>query len=130
MQAFGAMNLLIMMAVMAKVYTGSQGTGLMIFVIIAELLALGIANIFAYSSMKKSYAQIFFVNNHFSLISVYDISFKEDNQGHVFPLVLANPRISADQNTLSIHFNDQIITLNREDWDDFDLIHNWLVSQV
>ena len=64
------------------------------------------------------YAEIFFVGEHVSLISVYDILFPK--QKEAFPLRFTNP--SRSENRISFHYNDQIISLKKEDWEEFDLI--------
>ncbi|MEO1448395.1 MAG: hypothetical protein AAFV07_02645, partial [Bacteroidota bacterium] len=127
MQYYGAFNIVIMLGVMVHIVGNGVGMKLVGWVIAAEAIALILGNLFAYAQMRKSFAQIFFVNEHFSLISIYDIL--NDEPHTAFPLRLASPQISADQNRLSLHFNDQVITLKREDWEDFDLIRDWLFSR-
>ncbi len=81
----------------------------------------------AQAKLKNTYAEIFFVNEHFSLISVHEIL--NEQQNHAYPLLYANPSYDPNQEQLTLHFNDQVITLKRADWEDFDLIANWLYSR-
>ena len=90
----------------------------------AQAWALILGNIVAYVTLKKQIAEVFFVGDSFSLISTYDILFKEPHRS--FPIHLANPTRNAD--LIQLHYEDQIIMLKREDWDEFELIWNWLTS--
>lgn len=94
------------------------GKGILVFAMVGFTLAIVIGNVLARVKLRKMYAEIFFVGEHVSLISVYDILFPK--QKEAFPLRFANPGRS--ENRLSFHFNDQIIVLNKEDWEEFDLI--------
>lgn len=127
MRYYGGLNMIIMLGILVKVVSGGFGGQSMIWaVVIAEIIAIGLGNLMAYSKLHRSYAEIFFVNEHFSLISVHDILFKKEN--HAFPLRYANPA-QPDEDTLTIHFNDQVITLKRENWEEFDLIRDYLYSR-
>ena len=126
MQYYGAFNLLIMTAVIAKVYTGGGGSALIWAVVIAEVVALVLGNLLAYGSLRRRYAEVYFVEKQFSLISVYDILYEQ--QAEVFPLPYANPTLSGDRDRLTLHFTDQVVTLKREDWEDFDTIIGWMQS--
>ncbi|MEL6591882.1 MAG: hypothetical protein AAFQ68_17445, partial [Bacteroidota bacterium] len=127
MQYIAGINVVLMLGILVRVVSHGADVGLIWFAVIGELIAVGLGNLLAYAKLKKTYAQIFFVNEHFSLISVYEILFKREN--NAFPLRYANPRLDGEQNVLSIHFNDQIITLRREDWEEFDLIRDYLFSR-
>ena len=124
MQSFAGLNLILMLGVIMKVSSGGAGQNLVWMVVVGEIIALALGNAIAYVRLRKSFAEIFFVKDHFSLISVYEILFKKEN--HAFPLVYANPRLSADRKTISLTYNDQIITLYEDDWEDFEQIWNWL----
>ena len=78
----------------------------------------------AYIKLRKNIAEIFFLQDHFSLISVYEILYGSENKA--FPLRYANPQRTADG--ISLHFDDQIINLKEEDWEDFELIWNCLTQ--
>lgn len=90
----------------------------LIYAIAGLLISVGLGNVFAAVKLKKTYAQIFFVGENVSLISVYDILFPGDRPA--FPLRFTNPLRS--ESVLSFHFKDQIIVLKKEDWDDFESI--------
>ncbi|MEL6674270.1 MAG: hypothetical protein AAFR61_18835 [Bacteroidota bacterium] len=124
MQYFGAFNIVIMLVVLLNISQGSFGNSLLWTVIIAEILALVLGLMMAYVQLRKRYAEIFFVNQHFSLISVYDIVYEQKQEA--FPLAYANPQFSFEQDKITFHYHDQIITLRREDWEDFDLIMGWM----
>lgn len=123
MQYYGALNLLLMLAVMVQVSSGVSGTKLMWAVIIGEIMALALGNGLAMAKTRRSYAQVFFLTDHFSLISVHEILFSPNNQA--FPLIYANPVMDRDGNSFTVHFNDEIVTFRRKDWEDFDLIWGW-----
>ncbi len=126
MQYYAIFTIVVMMGVMMTVANGNGGRSLLFWAIVGELVALLFANMMAFAKLKRHYAQIQFVNDHFSLISVYDIIY--ENEHHAFPLRYANPSRNGDN--IQFHYNDQIIDLNQKDWgDDFDLIWNWLVAQ-
>ena len=127
MQYYGAFNLVLMLVVLVRIVSAGAGPSLLWWIIGAELIALGLGNMLAYAKLKRTYAEIFFVNEHFSLISVYEILFQREN--NAFPLRYANPSLSGDHSRLVIHFNDQVVTLKREDWEEFDLIRDWLYSR-
>lgn len=123
MQFYGGLNLLLMLLVLIQVYSGTQGLSLLWFVLLAEVVILGLGNVLALARVKRSYAEIFFVNDHFSLISVHEILFSPKNQA--FPLLYSNPVMHTAGDRFTVHFNDQIVTFERKDWDDFDLIWGW-----
>ncbi|MDX2249659.1 MAG: hypothetical protein SF052_22945 [Bacteroidia bacterium] len=126
MQYYGALNLILMLAVIVKVYAGGYGQSVLWLAVIGEVAALGLGNLLAYGKLRRTIAEIFFVNDHFSMISVYEILFKGEN--NAFPLIYANPDM-LNEDTVSIHFNDQILTLYRKDWEEFDLIRDYLFSR-
>ena len=75
----------------------------------------------------RNYAEIFFVGDHFSLISVYEVITERKN--HAFPMMYASPSLDPEQDKLSFHFNDQVITLHRKDWEEFDLIVDYMFAR-
>lgn len=121
MQYYAILMLFVMAAVMLKVYVGQNPLWWGIF---GTAAAIGLGNIMAYVNLNRNYAEIFFVNEHFSLISVHEILNEKKNDA--FPLHYANAQRIEDEITL--HFNDQIVTLKAEDWEEFDLIWSWLNS--
>ncbi|MFK7972543.1 MAG: hypothetical protein AB8F95_19385 [Bacteroidia bacterium] len=125
MTYYAAIALVIMLAVVVTISQGSGGQEIALIVAVAAGAGVFIANALAQANLRRTYAQIRFVGDHFSLISVHDILSDDDN--HAFPLRYAAPsRLSNDK--IQLHYADQVITLNREDWDDFDVIWSWLVA--
>lgn len=129
MQYYAAFNIVLMLGVLAKVVTGGMPEGLVWWVVGVEAAAIGIGNMLAQARLRRSYAEIFFVEEHFSLISVYEIL--NGRQHEAFPMLYANPVISPDGDTITIHFHDQVINLYRRHWEDedFDLIYDWFYSR-
>lgn len=121
MQFYGAGMLLVMLGVMLKVYLGQNVLG---FALIGTVLSLLLGNLLAYSQLKRQVAEVFFLDKHFAVLSVYEILFGHEN--HVFPLHYASP--SRDGTTLSIHYLDRIVQLQKKDWEDFELIWDWFSS--
>lgn len=121
MRYYAVLALIVMAAVMVKISIGQSPLWVGVLGFIGAII---MGNAIAYVQLRKQYAQIFFVKQHFSLISVYEILYKKEN--NAFPLRYANPTRSEDQ--INLHFNDQIITLDRDDWEDFDLIWEWLIA--
>jgi len=128
MQYYAAFNMIIMLGVLVKVVSGGWGASLIWPVVIAEAVAIGLGNLLASAKLKRSYAEIFFIEDHFSLISVYEILNKRENEA--FPMVYASPSFDPSGDRLTLHFHDQVITLYRKDWEDFDLIYDWLYSRI
>ncbi len=120
---YAGFNLLIMFYVLAQVSSRGMGSQIIWIVVGAEIIALALGNMLAVAKTKRSYAEIFFVNDHFSLISVHEILFSPQNQA--FPLMYASPHMDPDGDSFTVHFNDQIIPFYRRDWEDFDLIWSW-----
>jgi hypothetical protein len=126
MEYYGMFTLVVMLGVMVAIANGNMGRGLLAWALIGEVLALLLANGMAYGKLKRSYAQIQFINDHFSLISVHDIL--HENAQHAFPLKYANP--SRGKDFIQLHYNDQIVQLKEEDWgEDFEMIWSWLVAE-
>lgn len=98
---------------------------MVIYSIAALIICILLGNLFAQVKMRRSIAEIFFVNDGFSIISVHDILHQSPKRS--FPLKFANPTRNND--AIQFHFEDQILTLRREDWgEEFDLIWNWFIS--
>ncbi|MEM9936251.1 MAG: hypothetical protein AAF824_21685 [Bacteroidota bacterium] len=116
---YGIFFFVLMLAIIIRV---ASGQSILWLGLIGALAAMGLGNVFAYAKLKRTYAEIFFLESHFSLISLYEIQYQPHN--HVFPLRYANARHEGDR--ISLTFLDQIITLKREDWEDFDLIWSCL----
>jgi hypothetical protein len=86
----------------------------------AGCIALG--NIAAIASIRKKMGQIFFVNDSFTILSVYDISFGKNKPS--FPIELAS--VQYHPNSISFHYFDRIIELKRDEWEQIDLIATYL----
>jgi len=130
MQYYAGINMLIILGVLLKLY-GTYGSGsLLYFVLGGEVLALVLGNVLAYGSMRRNYAELFFLKDHFSAISVYDMLFSQDKEPTAFPLVYANAHMDSEEKKLSFTFNDQIITLRKENWEEFDLIYNYFIAKT
>lgn len=128
MRYYAGFNVVIMVYVLLSIVSGGASLSLLWTVLIAEAVALGIGNLLGQSSLQRTFAEIFFVGDHFSLISVGEILDKPKN--HAFPLRLANPFLDPEQDKITIHFNDQVITLYRKDWEEFDLIVDYLYAHT
>jgi len=122
MQYYATFMMFIMAGVLVQVYAGKQ---VLAFAVIGGLGSIALANAIAYVSLRKRYAEIFFMDDHFALISVYEVLFK-DEKSLAFPTKYASPSRSEDQ--IHFHFHDQIIVLYREDWEDFDLIWQYFTA--
>jgi len=116
---YAVMILIVMIGVLLKIYLGES---ILWFTLGGVALSFILGNLLAYARLKRDIAEVFFLEKHFAVISVYDMLFEQ--QEHVFPLVYANPQRTSERITL--HYKDQVIELKRDDWEDFDLIWNWL----
>ncbi len=114
--------LFVMIAVMIRLYAHRE---VVYFGVIGAVIAILLGNIFSGVKMRRSIAEVFFVNDGFSIISVYDILHQTPKRS--FPLKFANPTRTADQ--IQFHFEDQIMFIKREDWpEEFELIWSWFNS--
>lgn len=118
----------LLFVVMIGVVIRSQGgREVIIFGSVGIVLALFIGNLLAKVQLRRSIAEIFFINDGFSIIAVDDILEKTAKPS--FPLRFADP--TRGDNKIQFNFEDQIITLKREDWGtDFDLIWSWLTQSL
>jgi hypothetical protein len=116
---------LAMIVLIGAVIRSYKSKEMIIYSIVALVLCVLLGNLFAQVKMRRSIAEIFFVNDGFSIISVHDILHQSPKRS--FPLKFANPTRTNDE--IQFHFEDQIMTLKREDWgDEFDLIWNWFTA--
>lgn len=116
------MGFIVLLGAMIRSYKDRE---MILFSIIALVVSFLLGNLFAQVKMRRSIAEIFFVNDGFSIISVHDILHKSPKRS--FPLKFANPTRTEDK--IQFHFEDQIMVLQREDWgEEFDLIWNWFIS--
>lgn len=93
------------------------------FTLIGLAIGLAIANIMAVVSLRKQVAEVFILQEHFAVLSVYDILFEQETKS--FPLIMASPNREGDR--LSFHYFDRIVTLNGGDWENFDLLCTHLI---
>lgn len=120
MQYYGIFFFTIMILVVTRIYYQKD---VFWIGIIGGIGGLFLGNLFGSVKMNRKKAEILFVGETFSIISVNDIAFKTEFTN--FPLRLANPTRSQD--VIQIHYTDQIMELKREDWgEDFELIWEWL----
>lgn len=115
MQYYGIFSLALMLTVLLAVVNGKEIMWLLI--VGASLAAVG-ANIASRVALHRTLAAIVFSGEHFMLLTVRDIL--DGKQPEVFPIAYASPQHGG--NTLSIHYHDQLISLRRADWGDFDRI--------
>jgi hypothetical protein len=116
---------LMFIVLIGAVIRSYKGKEMVIFGVIAAVVSLLLGNLLAHVKLRRSIAEILFVNDGFSIISVHDILHQSPKRS--FPLRFANP--TRTQDTIQFHFEDQIMTIQREDWaEEFDLIWNWFIS--
>jgi hypothetical protein len=116
---------LMMIVLIGAVIRTYKDREMIVFSIVALILCILLGNLFAQVKMRRSIAEIFFVNDGFSIISVHDILHQSPKRS--FPLKFANP--TRTENEIQFHFEDQIMTLKREDWGgEFELIWSWFTS--
>lgn len=116
---------LMFIVLIGAVIRSYKGKEMVLFGVIAALVSLLLGNLLAHVKLRRSIAEILFVNDGFSIISVHDILHQSPKRS--FPLRFANP--TRTQDTIQFHFEDQIMTIQREDWaEEFDLIWNWFIS--
>ncbi|MEO0581836.1 MAG: hypothetical protein AAF135_06425 [Bacteroidota bacterium] len=127
MQYYAGLNVLIMLYVIAAISTGDFSFNLLWQVVIMEVIAVGLGNMLGRARLHRNYAEIFFVGDHFSLISVYEVVTERKN--HAFPMMYASPSMNPEGDQLTFHFNDQVITLRRKDWEEFDLIADYMFAR-
>lgn len=99
-----------------------QHKDILVFGIGGMAIALILANLLAVVSLRRQVAEIFFLQEHFALITVWDVLFTQETK--TFPLHLANPSREADQ--VSFHYFDRVVVLKSADWDTFELICSYL----
>lgn len=94
---------------------------------ISILLAFAVGMLMGKVALRRNIAEIFFINDGFSVICIDDILDKKPQR--TFPLRFASP--SRHQNQIHVNFDDQVVVLKQEDWGgDFELIWNWLTQDL
>ncbi len=116
---YAILTFLVMVIVMLRINAGKDP---LLIGVIGEAIAILLGNIIANVQLRKKIAEIFFVNDGFSVIPIHSALHQVPAQS--FPLRFANPTRTV--NTIQFHYEDQIMVLKRDDWgEDFDLIWNW-----
>jgi len=124
MRYYAALFFIVMIGAVLRIQAGHDG---LIFGIIGLMGATLLGNVMARVQLRRSIAEIFFINDGFSIISIEDIL--QQSAKRSFPLRFADPTRTATQ--IQFNFEDQIITLNKEDWEaEFDLIWTWLTQGI
>ncbi len=122
MPFYGGFMLFVMAVVILRMNSGHD---VLWFGTIGALLSVILGNFFAQVRMRRQIAEIFFTGETFSIISIYDIIYKQPAES--FPLRFANP--TRTNHEIQLHYKDQVMQLHREDWgEEFDLIWNWLIA--
>lgn len=114
-------------AMVAIILRMSYGQEILIFGAIAIVVAFLIGAVMGKVALRRNVAEIFFINDGFSIICIDDILDKKPQR--TFPLRFASP--SRHQDQIQLNYDDQVIVLKQEDWGgDFDLIWNWLTQDL
>lgn len=123
MRYYAIFFFLVMAVVVIRLEQGHNTQDTVLFGLIGTMVAILLGNLMARVQLKRKIAEIFFVNDGFSVISIYDIVHQTPKRS--FPLKFANP--TREEDRIQFHFEDQIMHIKKEDWgDEFDLIWNWL----
>lgn len=124
MRYYAGLFFVVMIGAVLRIQAGHDG---LVFGVVGIVLATILGNVIARVQLRRNIAEIFFINDGFSIISIEDIL--QQSAKRSFPLRFADPTRTATQ--IQFNFEDQIITLNKEDWDaEFDLIWTWLTQGI
>ena len=110
---YAVFMMVVMLGLVLRMFSGES---ILLFGVGGVFLSMLFGNFAAVVKLRKTYAEIFFVGEHFSIISTYDILFATEKQA--FPLRYASPNRLNDE--IHFTFNDQIIVFKKEDWEKFD----------
>jgi hypothetical protein len=121
MSYYAGLSFIVMLGAVLRINAGKD---ILLFALIGEGVAIFLGNVLSTAAMKRKIAEVLFVSESFSLISVHDLVYKSPPLS--FPLKFANPVRMGD--TIQVHYLDQVLTLKKEDFDDFDLIWNWFLA--
>lgn len=122
LQIYAGLAAVLMLGIMVMVVSGKSPVVLLTFSLVGVVLAILMGNSLGGVKLKRTPAEIFFLESHFSLISVQAILNEETEDP--FPLMYANA--STNGQVLQFTYHDQVMTLKREDWEEFDLICQWM----
>jgi hypothetical protein len=124
MRYYAALLFIVMIGSVLRIQTGHDGV---YFGLVGIVLAIMAGNVMAKVELRRSIAEVFFINDGLSIISIEDIL--QQSAKRSFPLRFTDPTRTVSQ--IQFNFEDQIITLNKADWDaDFDLIWTWLTQGI
>jgi hypothetical protein len=112
---FGRLSMLVMLITLLKVFRHQE---ILTFAVSGFALALAAANLMAVVTMRRKIAEVFILQDHFALLTVWDVLFSKESK--TFPLELAN--FSREEMQASFHYFDRVVVLKSQDWDTFDLI--------
>lgn len=116
---FGRLSMIVMLLTLLRVFRNQE---ILLFAVIGFSISLALANLMAIVSMRRQVAEIFFLQEHFAMLSVWDVLFTRESK--TFPLELTN--FSREENQASFHYFDRVVVLKPQDWDAFDLICSYL----
>jgi len=89
--------------------------------IFATLIMMSFANILADVKVKSAYAEIFFVQDNFYLLTIDEVL--GGKRKGSFPLSYASAYRTED--SITIHYHDLVVHLDRKNWPDLDVIWEW-----
>jgi hypothetical protein len=112
---FGRLSMVVMLLTLLRVFKHQD---IFLFALVGFALALVAGNLMAVVSMRRQIAEVFFLQEHFAVLSVWEVLFSKETK--TFPLELSN--FSREENAASFHYFDRIIVLKAGDWEAFDLI--------
>lgn len=79
-----------------------------------------LCNYLASVNMKGTWAELYFVGDTFTLLSVHDVLNAEAAGQRSFPISMSNP--NEHKKELHIAYGDFIARLDPEDWEDFEAL--------
>lgn len=114
-------------AMVAIILRMSYGQEILFFGAGAIIVAFLAGAVMGKVALRRNVAEIFFINDGFSIICIDDILDKKPQR--TFPLRFASASRHRDQ--IHLNYEDQVIVLKQEDWGgEFDLIWNWLTQDL
>jgi|GEM_PF-1616891 hypothetical protein len=95
------------------------------FVIITGTLGIFFSNFMGIMKLNALVAEIYFVEDQFYVLFVEDIL--KGGKIPSFPIRFAH--FSWNAQGATIHYHDRILQLNKEDWEDWNLLAQWFLPQ-
>ncbi len=124
MNYYAGFTAALMLGILVMVVSGKGTFALLAFSLIGAVVSIVMGNVLAGVKLNRLPAEIFFIEDQFSLISVQALL--DQSEHEVFPLAYASA--ISNGNVLQFHFQDQVLTIRREDWEEFDLICQWMYA--